>query len=169
MDRKTILNIISHSNDSFDLTCENDQKELLLLAEKLLSFSMISVSEYKEFIELESPPLMFKLAVKLVESRRLIMNISTPLTVGIVFAMWGEHHRLNKKSKINPHGENSLLTKVEQLNWITQDSNVLWKLYPVDDGCPHNSFGIAHRIAQDDESREQIGRASCRERVFRAV
>lgn len=89
MDRKTILNIISHSNDSFDLTCENDQKELLLLAEKLLSFSMISVSEYKEFIELESPPLMFKLAVKLVESRRLIMNISTPLTVGIVFAMWG--------------------------------------------------------------------------------
>ncbi|GLR73507.1 glycosyltransferase [Aliivibrio sifiae] len=156
MDRETILNIISNSNDSFDLTCENDQKELLLLADKLHSFSMISISEYKEFIELEFPPLMFKLAVKLVESRRLIMDISTPLTVGIVFAMWGEHHRLNKKSKRNPHGENSLETKIEQLNWITQGSNVHWHLYPIDDGCPNNSFGIAHRIAQNSESNSQV-------------
>lgn len=156
MDRKTILDIISNSNDSFDLTCESDQKELLCIADKLHSFSNNSIQEYKDLIESESPPLMFKLAVKLVESRRLIMNITTPLTVGIVFAMWGEHHRLNKKSGSNPNGENSLVTKIEQLNWITQGTNVLWKLYPVDDGCPHHSFDIAHKIAQTNESRVQV-------------
>jgi hypothetical protein len=156
MDRKTILDIISNSSDSFDLTCEIDQKALLFTADKLHSFSTTSIQDYKDLIESESPPLMFKLAVKLVESRRLIMNITTPLTVGIVFAMWGEHHRLNKKSNSNPNGENSLVTKIEQLNWITQGTNVLWKLYPVDDGCPHHSFDIANEIAQSNESRVQV-------------
>lgn len=156
MDNKTILNIMTHSNNSFDLTCEKDQKELLLLADKLNSFENISVSEYKSFLELESPPLMFKLAVKLVESRRLLMNITTPLTVGIVFAMWGEHHRLNKRSKINPNGENSLITKIEQLSWITEGTGVHWKLYPVDDGCPHHSFDIANKIAQESDAKAQV-------------
>lgn len=156
MNRNEVLNIIKNSNDSFDLTCDKDQKELLNLAEKLHSFSGISIDDYKCFIKNESPPLMFNLAVKLVESRRLIININTPITVGIVFAMWGEHHRLNKKSKANPHGENSLVTKIEQLNWITKGTNVLWKLYPVDDGCPHGSYDIAQEMANNHPSQKQV-------------
>ncbi|XDF79404.1 glycosyltransferase [Aliivibrio fischeri] len=156
MDRKIISDIISNSDNTFDLTCEKDQNKLLLLADKLISFEHISISEFNNFVDAESAPLMFRLAVKLVESRRLILNISTPLSVGVVFAMWGEHHRLNKKSKHNPNGENSLLTKIDQLNWITKGTNVSWTLYPVDDGCPHGSYTIAKKMVSQLSSESQI-------------
>ncbi len=61
--------------------------------------------------------------------------------------MWGEHHRLLPQSADNPHGEDSLRTKLDQLQWICADTPVQWQLYAVDDGCPHGSAKIAQEIA----------------------
>ncbi|WP_249031110.1 glycosyltransferase [Photobacterium gaetbulicola] len=70
--------------------------------------------------------------------------------------MWGEHNRLKKKSPLNPNGEDSLRVKIEQLNWITMGSMVDWHLYPVDDGCPDNSAGIAEQILADHPDKNKV-------------
>jgi hypothetical protein len=64
--------------------------------------------------------------------------------------MWGEHHRLRPRDPGNPHGEDSLATKLRQLDWATRGSEIGWQLYAVDDGCPHGSAAIARGIARAD-------------------
>ncbi|NNM28337.1 MAG: glycosyltransferase, partial [Akkermansiaceae bacterium] len=95
----------------------------------------------------EGTPLEARLAGLLARSRREILACREPLRVGVVFAMWGEHNRLRPRSPDNPHGEDSLALKLEQLAEATRDSVVSWHLYAVDDGCPHDSAGIARKIA----------------------
>ena len=53
-------------------------------------------------------PIEFRIAAKLVKSRRYLDTVVKPLKIAVVFAMWGEHNRLHPKSADNPNGENSL-------------------------------------------------------------
>jgi hypothetical protein len=78
------------------------------------------------------------------------------LKIGIVFAMWGEHHRLLPRTGANPHGEDSLRVKLEQLRWATADTRVDWKLYAVDDGCPHGSADLARAIAAGNPDGDRV-------------
>ncbi|OLQ93514.1 glycosyltransferase [Vibrio panuliri] len=139
--------LLNHSSTSFDLTNQAHQSRLLRLAEQILALDTISDEQLKQMAIQHDAPLEFRLALKLVESRRKVIAIAQPVKVGVVFAMWGEHNRLQEKSSSNPNGEDSLRTKIAQLEWITADSNVSWQLYCVDDGCPHESAHIAKRIA----------------------
>lgn len=69
------------------------------------------------------------------------------IEIEIVFAMWGEQNRLRPASPQNPNRENSLATKLEQLDWATRNApGIRSKLYAVDDGYPHNSARIAAEI-----------------------
>jgi hypothetical protein len=97
----------------------------------------------------ETAPLEFKIAAKLMQSRAFLLANERPLKIGVVFAMWGEQNRLRPKSAANPHGEDSLRTKIRQLNWATAETNVAWALYPVDDGCPYGSGRLAQEIAAE--------------------
>ncbi|WOT05056.1 glycosyltransferase [Shewanella youngdeokensis] len=144
------------SSDQFDLTESSHQVSLLELADSLLELTHTSPAQLEALAQKEDCPLVFKLAVKLVQSRTYLRQITQPVKIGIVFAMWGEHNRLLEKSAANINGENSLLTKVTQLNWACKGTQVDWHLYPVDDGCPHNSFGIASRIADRSSDPEKI-------------
>jgi hypothetical protein len=72
-----------------------------------------------------------------------------PKKVAVVFAMWGEQNRLLPKSENNPNGEDSLVAKLEQLDWAARESTIDWHLYAVDDGCPHGSGAIAKRVASE--------------------
>jgi hypothetical protein len=38
--------------------------------------------------------------------------------------MWGEENRLRPKAADNPHGEDSLVTKLEQLDWVTRGTPI---------------------------------------------
>ena len=67
--------------------------------------------------------------------------------VAVIFAMWGEHHRLRPRSADNPTGEDALRVKLDQLDWLLADTDVTWQLLPVDDGCPHGSADIATEMA----------------------
>ncbi|MBA5760791.1 glycosyltransferase [Vibrio sp. 404] len=141
------IHLLNNSSVDFELTNNDHQTRLLQLADELLILESISDEQFKLLIKQHNAPLEFQLAVKLVESRRRILAVSQPIEIGVVFAMWGEHNRLQAKSEDNQNGEDSLRTKIRQLMWVTSDSQVSWQLYAVDDGCPHDSAHIAKRIA----------------------
>ena len=154
--REDLEQLYRAASNQFDLTEASHQEALLQLAESLLDLQHTSTEHLLLLSQKEDCPLAFRLAVKLVLSRQYIKQVQTPMTIGVVFAMWGEHHRLLGKSANNPNGENSLLTKVNQLNWICRGTFVDWRLYPVDDGCPHASFDIANRIANTSLQHTKI-------------
>lgn len=153
---KVIQQVLLSASDYFDLTEATHQHKLLKLANTLYCLKDVTIGRYQEIAAQPNCPLEFKLAVKLVESRRYLLTVTKPVTVGVVFAMWGEHNRLNVKDATNPHGEDSLRVKIEQLNWVTQGTVVDWILYPVDDGCPHNSYNIANKIAKGSVNSQQV-------------
>lgn len=142
----TLETLVNHANQHFDLTESSHQDHLLSLADALLELDDISSDQLIQLSLQPNSPLEFQLAVKLVCSRRYILNITQPINVGVVYAMWGEHNRLCEKTDHNPNGEDSLNAKMLQLNWVCQDSMVNWSLYPVDDGCPYKSYDIAKEI-----------------------
>ncbi len=138
--------LIQRSKTSFDLTESSDQDSLYQLADQLLAGSF-NQEEIDQVAFARDAPLEFRIAAKLVKSRQFIATISTPIRVGVVFAMWGEHHRLKPKSELNPNGEDSLRVKLDQMAWITARSPVDWTLYAVDDGDPHRSGQIVREIS----------------------
>ncbi|MCL1125241.1 glycosyltransferase [Shewanella surugensis] len=157
MSSSSILDtLVSNANQHFDLTESRHQDQLLYLADALLELSDISSEEFIQLSLQPNSPLEFQLAVKLVCSRRYILQIQVPLDIGIVYAMWGEHNRLCEKSDHNPNGEDSLNAKMMQLNWICNDSNVNWNLYPVDDGCPYKSYNIAKDIVKKNKKSSKV-------------
>lgn len=156
MHKEDLQQIYRSASDQFDLTESTHQICLLELADSLLDLKQTSPAQLAALAQQEDCPLAFKLAVKLVQSRKYLKQITKPISIGVVFAMWGEHHRLLEKSPSNPNGENSLLTKVTQLIWACKGTKVSWHLYPVDDGCPHGSFDIANRIASRSSQPEKI-------------
>ena len=143
----TLDTLISQSADAFDLTQASVQKNLYTLADKLLNLSEVSLAQLQTHAQQKDTPLEFKMAVKLVASKQIIAQIKTPVRLGIVFAMWGEHHRLLPSTPDNPHGEDALRVKLAQLAWLFSDTPVSWTVYAVDDGCPHDSGKIAQHIA----------------------
>ncbi len=138
---------VNNAKTNFDLTESADRKSLYVLTEALLQLPGFSIDEIQDVARKESAPLEFKLAARLVESKLFLQANQQPLKLGVVFAMWGEHNRLHPKSADNPHGEDSLRVKMEQLDWATRNSTVSWALYAVDDGCPHHSGRVAADIA----------------------
>lgn len=139
--------LIAGARSDFDLTREDDQKSASLLSEALEQFSDDEIREAIKALGTDAP-LEAGIAALLARSRKWLKNHSPDIELGIVFAMWGEQNRLRPASPENPNGENSLATKLEQLAWATKDAPGLrWKLYAVDDGCPHGSARIAQEIA----------------------
>ncbi|MBW3695785.1 glycosyltransferase [Vibrio sp. T187] len=146
-DKSKVVELLSSSNEHFDLTDNAHQEKLYLLADKLLALKGIETAELKELASEPSTPLEFSLAVKLVESKRNLLKLKKACDIAVVFAMWGEQNRLRPKSSANLNGEDSLRAKVRQLNWVTEGTLVNWRLYPVDDGCPNQSADVAREMA----------------------
>ncbi|MEM8956169.1 MAG: glycosyltransferase [Verrucomicrobiota bacterium] len=137
--------LIENARANFDLTEAAHQDSVRELSER---FQAVEDTEgLRGRLSLEGTPLEARMAGLLAESRRWLAGNERPLRVAVVFAMWGEHRRMRPKDEGNPHGEDSLSVKLEQLEWATRDSAVEWMLYAVDDGCPHGSALIAREIA----------------------
>lgn len=132
---------LQNARQEFDLTDSTHQESVRELAECILS------AEPDQAAITSESPIEARIAALLADSRRWLQNCDQPLKVAVVFAMWGEQNRLRPKSTDNPHGENSLDTKLAQLEWATRDTPIDWHLYAVDDGCPHGSAAIASEIA----------------------
>jgi len=148
--------LIGGAAAEFDLTDAEDQRRLTALADLLLADPGIGVADLMTAARRPNTPLEFALAVKLVQSRAWMAANRRPLRVGVVFAMWGEQNRLRPRSADNPNGEDSLRTKIAQLDWVTAGTPVEWRLYPVDDGCPFDSGALAEEIARDCGEEDRV-------------
>ncbi|MBT3321797.1 MAG: hypothetical protein HN392_05885 [Anaerolineae bacterium] len=135
---------------NLDLTNSAHLEKVLEIAEKmLLDFSTsTAIAEFEKVLieKKDEHPLMVHLAVKLAKSKRVLLSISKPAHITIVFAVYKEHNRIRTKEE-HPHGENFLLRKIKQLNWLFNDMpNFSWDMTIVDDGDPEKSGEIAQEI-----------------------
>ena len=152
----TLETLFANAKTKFDLTEPADQESLYGLTSALLDLTDLPVNDLQEAARREGAPLEFKLAVKLVDARNYALGVKRPLNIGVVFAMWGENNRLHPKSDSNPNGEDSLRTKIQQLNWATEGTLIDWTLYAVDDGCPYDSGKIAQDIADSHPLGDKV-------------
>ncbi|MGB5172913.1 glycosyltransferase [Eudoraea sp.] len=149
----SLTGISQESKQSFDLTSAVDQAYLYDLVSRIRSFP---IEEILKLGNDATTPLSFRIAAKIADSKAYVDSYKQNLKIGVVFAMWGEQNRLQKKSGSNPNGEDLLNVKVDQLDWLFKDSNIEWKLYAVDDGCPHGSGDMAEAIRKESEYADQI-------------
>lgn len=105
----------------------------------------------------EDVPLSVHLAVKLAKSKRILAVIGDDVHVSVVFAVYKEHERIRQRSEVTPHGENFLLRKIEQLQWLFDNfANFSWDMTIVDDGCPDGSGQIAQQILDDEYDGDNV-------------
>ena len=154
-----ITQLISAARTEFDLTDPSHQESVLQLAERFLQ-ELAEGSEagedLKNKLRAEGVPMEARMAGLLAGSRKWMLENQQARKIAVVFAMWGEQNRLQPKSKDNPNGEDSLVAKLEQLEWAAKDSKIDWHLYAVDDGCPHGSGEIARRVASEHPLGDKV-------------
>jgi len=69
-------------------------------------------------------------------SRRRLSEVTGPVHLTVVWAMYGETGRMVPRAE-HPHGEDFVRTKVRQLDWLTGGlPGVTWSIIACDDGCP---------------------------------
>ncbi len=135
---------------SIDLTNEKHAEFIIKTANDLLK-EYPSSAELKQveqtLIGRKDEEITFLLlALKLAYSKSLVSQIKEPLHISVVFAVYKEHQRIRKSSE-HPHGEDFLLKKIEQMEWLFEGQDLItWDLTVVDDGCPEGSGKIAQEI-----------------------
>jgi hypothetical protein len=143
-----------HAAGRFDPTdpAHRDRVDGLVAAH----FSTTASDEAEQLLSGHGDSLEAQMARLLTRSRQWLRSCPRPVKVAVVFAMWGEHNRLKPRSADNPNGEDSLAVKLVQLDEATRQTPVDWHLYAVDDGCPHDSFGIAREIARSHPLERRV-------------
>ena len=155
-----INDLIAKCPKHVDLTNSLHSKIIVDTVETLLE-SGISISEIEEIerglISRNDSSLVFVLLIlKIVKSKIIVSGINKPLVVSVIFAVYKEHNRI-KTNREHPHGEDFLLKKVEQLEWLFNNKlNIRWELIIVDDGCPENSGAVAENIINKNKLNDKV-------------
>jgi len=75
-------------------------------------------------------------AISAARSRRRLGELTGPIHLTVVWAMYGETGRMVPRAA-HPHGEDFVRAKVRQLDWLTGGlPGVTWSIIACDDGCP---------------------------------
>ena len=75
-------------------------------------------------------------AMAAARSRRRLGELTGPIHLTVVWAMYGETGRMVPRT-VHPHGEDFVRAKVGQLDWLTSGlPGVTWSIIACDDGCP---------------------------------
>jgi hypothetical protein len=75
-------------------------------------------------------------AMAAARSRRRLAELTGPVHLTVVWAMYGETGRMVPRAA-HPHGEDFVRTKVRQLDWLSDGlPGVTWSIIACDDGCP---------------------------------
>ncbi|UJH68796.1 glycosyltransferase [Allomuricauda sp. SCSIO 65647] len=150
--------IIASSPKEVDLTNEGHSLKITETVESLLETYSISELEKIEdqLIGKNDASLVFiLLALKIAKSKLLVSKTTEPLLISVVFAVYKEHNRILKNSE-HPHGEDFLIKKVKQLQWLFENQPLItWELIIVDDGCPEQSGKIAQDIIDKNALNDQ--------------
>ena len=93
-----------------------------------------------------------KLSASLARSKFYVSKLKeTDLSISVIVPMFRETDRL-KSNLENPHGENALIQKINQLEWLFSDSSISWRVVLCDDGCDQrpSSSEVAQKIVEDN-------------------
>jgi hypothetical protein len=143
--------------ESFSISKEADLKNVENAALEILkdypeSNDLAAIE--KQLIESSESQMSMSLAIKLARSKAIVKQIKKPLCVSVTFAMYKENNRILPATE-HPNGENFLMVKLHQLEWLFGDDlNIEWELLPVDDGCPEGSGKIAEEILHKNHVKE---------------
>ena len=130
----------------FDIADAGDQRRLRGLADHLLGEGL-SAEALVESWRQDETGFEEAFAARLALSRKIVQDLGWRGKLAFVFAMWGERRRLRPRSQETPAGEDSLRTKLDQLDWLFTGTEVDWRLIPVDDGDPEDSASVALECA----------------------
>ena len=161
MDKNQIIDhLIASSPKELDLTNDAHAEQIFESVASILKegYSLTELDEVEtDLIRQNNPEYIFVLlALKLAKAKILASNINEPYKISVVFAVYKEHNRIRKSSE-HPHGEDFLLKKVKQLEWLFEDQpHVDWELIVVDDGCPEKSGLIAQEIIDANQLNEKV-------------
>lgn len=152
--------IIESSPAEVDLTNDRHSEIIFETVESILREGY-SISELEDIEEQllrknDSSLILVLLSLKIAKSKMLTKKVKEPLLISIVFAVYKEHNRILKNSE-HPHGEDFLLKKVKQLQWLFKhQKEIEWELVIVDDGCPEGSGSIAQEIIDKNELNDKV-------------
>jgi hypothetical protein len=114
-----------------DLTDPEQNEAVLELATALLADGAAAADE-----EGRHGPAVVAEALAVARSRRRLRELTVPVHLSVVWAMYGETGRMVPRSA-HPHGEDFVRAKVRQLDWLTAElPQVTWSIIACDDGCP---------------------------------
>src|SRR5215831_18361309 len=87
-------------------------------------------------VESSHGPAVAAEATAAARSRRRLAELTGPVHLTVVWAMYGETGRMVPRAA-HPHGEDFVRAKVGQLDWLTGGlPGVTWSIIACDDGCP---------------------------------
>jgi hypothetical protein len=114
-----------------DLT-DSDQNQAVLDMASALAEDRAAAGD----IAARQGPAVAAEAIAAARSRRRLGELSGPIHLTVVWAMYGETGRMVPRT-VHPHGEDFVRTKVRQLDWLTGGlPGVTWSIIACDDGCP---------------------------------
>jgi hypothetical protein len=114
-----------------DLT-DSDQNQAVLDAASALAEGRATTGD----VAASHGPAVAAEAIAAARSRRRLGELTGPIHLTVVWAMYGETGRMVPRT-VHPHGEDFVRAKVRQLNWLTSGlPGVTWSIMACDDGCP---------------------------------
>ncbi len=114
-----------------DLT-DSDQNQAVLDAATALAEGR---TEMADVAGIHGPAVAAE-AAAVVRSRQRLAELTEPVHLTVVWAMYGETGRMVPRA-VHPHGEDFVRAKVSQLDWLTAGlPGVTWSIIACDDGCP---------------------------------
>lgn len=152
--------IIKNSPAEIDLTNEQQSEQIIEAVETILDKGIgipkIEKLEDQLIADTNKSNIFILLALKIAKSKILASKVSEPLFISVIFAVYKEHNRI-KKNNEHPHGEDFLVRKVNQMEWLFKDQpNINWELLIVDDGCPESSGKIAQSIIDKNKLNDNV-------------
>jgi hypothetical protein len=117
----------------------------------------------KEVAESDKASIAFRTMLKFIKSEQIIMAIRKPVFVTLINPVYKEKGRMSRREE-HPHGENSLRTKIDTLNYFhSLNANFKGRVLVVDDECPEGSGEMAEDILReyphDNHEVVYLGRA----------
>jgi len=114
-----------------DLT-DSDQNQAVLDVASALAEGQVAAEDAAA----SHGPAVAAEAIAAVRSRRRLAELTGPVHLTVVWAMYGETGRMVPRAE-HPHGEDFVRVKVRQLEWLTGGlPGVTWSIIACDDGCP---------------------------------
>jgi len=159
-----ILSLLEGLNDDLPVSIKLTDSVVLSQVTEIADKIIETASLYTEIVDVEKLiskqkenfSLIIHLAIKLAKSKKALQTINRKLHLSVVYAIYQEHQRM-LSVKEHPFGEDLIMKKIEQINWLFEGTtNFSWDMFIVDDGCPENSGKIAQKILDKQYKSDNV-------------